>query len=81
MRAIYSYFDTDSNFSSTGAKGLVRDGSYTQMQGDLSLIYDWQPDWRFWAGFNGCYAESYDGAFTRSKLRHERGFRERAKMV
>jgi hypothetical protein len=65
-RFTYSYFNTDSNYSSTGNTALVRDGTFTQMQGDFLATYDWQPDWRFSAGFNAAWAESYDGLFTRN---------------
>lgn len=65
-RATYSYYSTESNFSSTGASALVRNGSLTQMQGDFAAIYDWQPDWRFSGGFNVAWVESDDGLYTRS---------------
>jgi len=73
-RATYSYFSTESNYSARGASGLVRNGSLTHMQGDFTATYDWQPDWRFAAGFNVAWVESDDGLFTRSNSGLNEGF-------
>lgn len=73
-RAIYSYFKTEGNYSSTGNTALVRNGVYSQMQGDLMAIYDWQPDWRFTVGANAAYAESDDGVYTRNNSGLNEGY-------
>ncbi len=65
-RATFSYYNSDANYSSTGASALAPNGSLTLMQGDFTAIYDWQPDWRFAAGLNGGFVESDDGFYTRS---------------
>lgn len=57
-RATYSYFTSEENYSSSNNGVLLKDGSFTNMLGELSAIYDWQPDWRFYGGGNFSWVEA-----------------------
>lgn len=65
-RAVYSYYFTDTNYTSEGSSALVGNGSLTSMMGDFTAVYDWRSDWRFFAGMNYAYVETDDAIFSRS---------------
>jgi len=65
-RGTFSYYTTDTNYTSTGASALVGNGSFTNMAGEAAFIYDWQPDWRFSGGLNFSWVESDDSNFVRN---------------